>query len=116
MKLTGALQVESMQLNPIPEPNVCAMARSYSRAASSEGWSFTAASGIQGEDWLKDAFDDSNWTAAKAPLGYGEPSVAEKNGTTLELQGQPVLVRRKFSIDQKLLDSKKKFSLRVAPE
>ena len=84
--------------------------------ASSDGWSFAAASGVQGEDWLQASFDDSQWSPAKAPLGYGEPSVAEKNGTTVELQGQPVLVRRKFSIDQKLLDSKKKFSLRIASD
>ena len=84
--------------------------------ASSDGWSFAAASGVQGEDWLQASFDDSQWNPAKAPLGYGEPSVAEKNGTTVELQGQPILVRRKFSIDQKLLDSKKKFSLRIASD
>ena len=84
--------------------------------ASSDGWSFAAASGVQGEDWLQASFDDSQWNPAKAPLGYGEPSVAEKNGTTVELQGQPILVRRKFSIDQKLLDSKKKFSLQIASD
>ena len=85
-------------------------------AASSEGWSFTAANGVQGEDWVTVAFDDSKWTTAKAPLGYGEPSVAGKNGTTVELQGQPILVRRIFSLDQRLLDANKKFTLRIASD
>ena len=110
------IYVAQRELPKTSEEAVATSIEPVAIAASSEGWSFTAASGVQGEDWLGAAFDDSKWTAAKAPLGYGEPSVTEKNGTTLELQGQPVLVRRKFSIDQKLLDSKKKFSLRIASD
>ena len=85
-------------------------------AASSDGWKFTAAAGVQGDEWLKPAFDDSKWTSGKAPLGYGEPSIAEKKGTTLDVQGQPVLFRRKFSVDQKLIDSKSRFKLLVASD
>ena len=85
-------------------------------AASSDGWKFTAAAGVQGDEWLKPAFDDSKWTSGKAPLGYGEPSIAEKKGTTLDVQGQPVLFRRKFSVDQKLIDAKAGFKLLVASD
>ncbi len=85
-------------------------------AASSDGWKFTAAADVQGDEWLKPAFDDSKWTSGKAPLGYGEPAIAEKKGTTLDVQGQPVLFRRKFSVDQKLIDAKAGFKLLVASD
>ncbi len=85
-------------------------------AQSTAGWKFTAASAIKGEDWLKVAFDDGKWTAGKTPIGYGEPSIAQKKGTTLSLQGQPVLFRRKFAVDKKLIDSKSKFRLQVASD
>ena len=85
-------------------------------AQSSAGWKFSAASAIKGEDWLKLAFDDGKWTAGKTPIGYGEPSIAQKKGTTLSLQGQPVLFRRKFAVDKKLIDSKSKFRLQVASD
>ena len=85
-------------------------------AASSDGWKFIAAAGVQGDEWLKSAFDDSKWASGKAPLGYGEPSIAEKKGTTLDVQGQPVLFRRKFSVDQKLIDSGSRFKLLVASD
>ena len=85
-------------------------------AASSDGWKFIAAAGVQGDGWIQGAFDDSKWASGKTPLGYGEPSIAEKKGTTLDVQGQPVLFRRKFSIDQKLIDSKSRFKLLVASD
>ena len=85
-------------------------------AQSSAGWKFSAASAIKGEDWLKLAFDDGKWTAGKTPIGYGEPSIAQKKGTTTSLQGQPVLFRRKFAVDKKLIDSKSKFRLQVASD
>ncbi len=85
-------------------------------AQSSAGWKFSAASAIKGEDWLKPGFDDGKWTAGKTPIGYGEPSIAQKKGTALSLQGQPVLFRRKFTVDKKLIDSKSKFKLQVASD
>ena len=85
-------------------------------AQSTAGWKFTAASAIKGEDWLKVAFDDGKWTAGKTPIGYGEPSIAQKKGTTASLQGQPILFRRKFAVDKKLIDSKSKFRLQVASD
>ena len=86
-------------------------------AAASAEWRFTAASGIQGDDWLKAQYDDSNWKTGKTPLGYGEPGIiAEKKGTTIDLQGQAVLFRRKFTVSQGLLDSQKKFTLQVASD
>ena len=85
-------------------------------AASSEGWKFIAAAGVEGAAWLKQDFDDSKWMAGRAPLGYGEPSIAEKKGTALSIQGEPVLFRRKFSVDQKLIDAKSGFRLLVASD
>ncbi len=85
-------------------------------AASSDGWKFIAAAGVQGNGWIQGAFDDSKWASGKTPLGYGEPSIAEKKGTTLDVQGQPALFRRKFSVDQKLIDSKSRFKLLVASD
>lgn len=97
---------------PAPKP----VKASVVIAQSSAGWKFTAASGVKGEDWLKAAFDDGKWTAGKTPIGYGEPSIAQKKGTTVSLQGQPVLFRRKFSVNQKAIDSKSKFRLQVASD
>ena len=85
-------------------------------AASSDGWKFIAAAGVQGDAWTKPAFDDSKWTSGKTPLGYGEPSIAEKKGTTIDVQGQPVLFRRKFSVGQELIDAKSRFKLLVASD
>ncbi len=85
-------------------------------AQSTDGWSFAPASEIKGEDWLKAAFDDGKWAKGKAPLGYGEADVAKKKGKTLELRGQAILFRRKFSVEKKLVDAKKKFKLLVASD
>ena len=85
-------------------------------AQSTDGWSFVPASEIKGEDWLKVAFDDGKWAKGKAPLGYGEADVAKKKGKTLEIKGQAILFRRKFKVDKKLIDSKKKFKLLVASD
>jgi len=85
-------------------------------AQSTDGWSFAPASEIKGEDWLKAAFDDGKWAKGKAPLGYGEADVAKKKGKTLELRGQAILFRRKFSVEKKLIDAKKKFKLLVASD
>ena len=85
-------------------------------AASSDGWKFIAAAGVQGDAWTKSAFDDSKWTSGKTPLGYGEPAIAEKKGTTIDVQGQPVLFRRKFSVGQELIDAKSRFKLLVASD
>ena len=85
-------------------------------AASSDGWKFIAAAGVEGDAWTKPAFDDSKWTPGKTPLGYGEPSIAEKKGTTIDVQGQPVLFRRKFSVGQKLIDAKSRLKLLVASD
>ncbi len=79
-------------------------------AQSTDGWSFAPASEIKGEDWLKAAFDDGKWAKGKAPLGYGEADVAKKKGKTLELRGQAILFRRKFSVEKKLIDAKKEFT------
>ncbi len=85
-------------------------------AQSTDGWSFVPASEIKGEDWLKVAFDDGKWAKGKAPLGYGEADVAKKKGKTLEIKGQAILFRRKFKVDKKIIDSKKKFKLLVASD
>ncbi len=85
-------------------------------AQSSAGWKYAAASGIKGEDWIKEAFDDGKWTAGKTPVGYGEAAIAQKKGTTIDLKGQPLLFRRKFSVDKKTIDSKSKFRMLVASD
>ena len=85
-------------------------------AQSSDGWKFIAAAGVEGDDWLKTEYDDSKWAAGKTPLGYGETSLAEKKGTTIDLKGQPVLFRRKFSVDQQVIESKSKLKLQVASD
>ena len=85
-------------------------------AQSTDGWSFVPASEIKGEDWLKVAFDDGKWAKGKAPLGYGEADVVKKKGKILEIKGQAILFRRKFKVDKKIIDSKKKFKLLVASD
>ena len=96
---------------PKPAPKPAAVV-----AQSSAGWKYTAADGVKGEDWLKVAFDDGKWTAGKTPVGYGEAAIAQKKGTTIDLKGQPILFRRKFSVDKKAIDSKSKFRLQVASD
>ena len=112
-KLLPAL---SAQQAPAPKAGGEPQAAASVVAASSEGWKFIAAAGIQGDAWTKSAFDDSKWTSGKTPLGYGEPSIAEKKGTTIDVQGQPVLFRRKFSVGQEFIDAKSRFKLLVASD
>ena len=112
-KLLPGLTAEK---KPEPKPAAKPAAGLVVIAQSSDGWKFTAAAGVQGDDWLKTEYDDSKWAAGKTPLGYGETSLAEKKGTTIDLKGQPVLFRRKFSVDQKVIDSKSKFKLQVASD
>ena len=71
-----------------------------------------------GNEWLKTDFVDAKWAAGKAPLGYGEPAIDEKKGTVISdsLKGKPLLFRRKFAVDQKLIDSKAGFKLSVASD
>ena len=112
-KLLPAL---SAQQAPAPKAAGEPQAAASVVAASSDGWKFIAAAGIQGDAWTRSAFDDSKWTSGKTPLGYGEPSIAEKKGTTIDVQGQPVLFRRKFSVGQELIDAKSRFKLLVASD
>ena len=84
--------------------------------AASDGWKFTAAAGVEGETWRNPDYDDSEWKAGKAPLGYGEPAIAQKNGTTIELQGQAVLFRRKFTVSQAAIDSNSQLTLQIASD
>ena len=106
----------SAQQAPAPKASGEPQAAASVIAASSDGWKFIAAAGVQGDAWTKSAFDDSKWTSGKTPLGYGEPAIAEKKGTTIDVQGQPVLFRRKFSVGQELIDAKSRFKLLVASD
>ncbi len=110
------LPVLSAQQAPAPKAAGEPQAAASVVAASSDGWKFIAAAGIQGDAWTRSAFDDSKWTSGKTPLGYGEASIAEKKGTTIDVQGQPVLFRRKFSVGQELIDAKSRFKLLVASD
>jgi len=112
----GVPEPTSPSAKPAPKPAPKPAKAVVVIAQSSDGWSFAPASGIKGEDWIKVAFDDGKWAKGKAPLGYGEADVAKKKGKTLELKGQAILFRRKFKVDKKLIDSKKKFKLLVASD
>jgi hypothetical protein len=76
----------------------------------------SSGSGIEGDFWLKPDFDDTKWTSGKAPLGYGEAAIAEKKGSTVSEKGQSLLLRRKFTVDPKLINSKSGFELLVASD
>ena len=71
-----------------------------------------------GDEWLKPDFVDAKWTAGKAPVGYGESAIDEKEGTIVgeNLKGKPLLFRRTFAVAQELIDSKAAFKLSVASD
>jgi len=72
--------------------------------------------GGDGNEWLKPDYVDTKWIKGKAPLGYGESAISEKEGTLVNVMGRPLLFRRKFAVDQKLIDSKAGFKLLVASD
>jgi hypothetical protein len=85
--------------------------------ASSPNWKYRAASQVTGENWMKAAFRDRDWTSGKAPLGYGEEVIEQREGTTLDLTGQDVMFRRTFTVTKEMLSKKDAtFSLSVASD
>jgi hypothetical protein len=88
-------------------------------AAGSNGWKITAAAGVKAAEpqWRATNFDDKKWTAAKTPVGYGEPEINTRTGTTIKEQGQAMLLRRTIDIPSDLLARKDlKFELRIASD
>jgi hypothetical protein len=86
-------------------------------APGSEGWKITAAAGVSGENWRTAEFDDKTWTAAKAPIGYGEPEISNRKGTIIKEHGQAMLFRRTVEIPADLLARKDlRFELKVASD
>ena len=71
-----------------------------------------------GNEWLKLDFVDAKWASGKAPVGYGESAIGEKEGTIVGegLMGKPLLFRRTFAVAQELIDSKAAFKLSVASD
>lgn len=75
--------------------------------AGAPGWKFAAANGVKGTAYRNLDFDDAAWKPFEAPLGYGEDEVAGRKGTSLPLEGQPVLVRRVLDVPAELLSTKR---------
>jgi hypothetical protein len=82
----------------------------------SAGWKYTAAAGLSGDVWLRPDFDDGSWKAARTPAGYGQPFIAQKQGTTLELKEQDIAFRREFQLDDARFAAGKGFKLRIAAD
>jgi hypothetical protein len=75
---------------------------------SGPGWKFIAAAQATsvGARWQQPDFDDSSWKRGKAPIGYGEPEIAKRTGSTVAEKGQPFLLRREFDVSAELLKAK----------
>ena len=74
-------------------------------AASTGPWRYTPAraAGSTGGKWVEPTFDDSKWAQGKAPLGYGEPEIANRKGTPIAEKGQEFLFRRSVEVPAELL-------------
>jgi len=87
--------------------------------AGSSGWKMTPAAnvGVAEPKWRSVEFDDKKWTAAKAPIGYGEQEINSRKGTTIKEQGQAMAVRRTVEVPSDLLGRKElKFELKIASD
>jgi hypothetical protein len=126
VKKSGKVQTMKASLKLIdynPQRDVVAAATSEKEtttvlAAGSGGWKVTAAANVNTEKpWRGAEFDDKAWTIAKAPVGYGEPEISARKGTTIKEQGQAILLRRTIDISSDLLSRKDlRFELKVASD
>jgi hypothetical protein len=73
--------------------------------ASSDGWKFLPSARVKhaGPRWLRLNFDDTNWPAGKAPLGYGEAELEARHGTAVGEEGRPFAFRRVFEVPREVL-------------
>ncbi len=101
---------------PVVVENRVFLTSDYGAGCALLDLSGAGSSNILGNKWLKPDFDDTKWVAGKAPLGYGEPAIAEKNGFTISEKGQSLLFRRKFTVNRKVIDSKARIKLLVASD
>jgi hypothetical protein len=74
-------------------------------AESSPGWRFLPASAVRdaGNAWKLPDFDHSGWRTGKAPIGYGEAEIDQRQGTTVAEQGQDFVFRRSLDVPTDLL-------------
>ncbi len=77
-------------------------------AESAAGWRFVPAAEVQalGDRWRLPDFDDTKWRTGKAPIGYGEPELTNRKGTTIAEKGQPFVFRRAFDVPAEVLNQK----------
>jgi len=85
-------------------------------AAGADAWRYIAASEVKNDAWIKADFNHDKWTAGRAPLGNGEPIIAEKKGTTIDIMGRDLLFRREFEVDAKHLAAGVKLALLVCSD
>jgi len=73
--------------------------------ASTGPWRYISAkqAGATGGRWVGPTYDDSKWAQGKAPLGYGEPEIANRKGTMIAEKGQEFLFRRSVEVPADLL-------------
>jgi hypothetical protein len=76
--------------------------------ASSGTWKYIAVkkAGATAGKWVEANFDDSKWSAGKAPIGYGEEEIGKRKGTTIKEEGQDFLFRRAVEVPAELLERK----------
>jgi hypothetical protein len=74
--------------------------------AGAPDWKFLPANQNGNAAWAKEVFDDKAWRTGKTPVGYGEPEIATRKGTTVEEKGQPFLFRRSFEVSKDVLTAK----------
>lgn len=73
-----------------------------------DGWRYLPAPpNAEGEaSWRALEFTDAGWQLGKAPVGYGEDEIRQRQGTVIAERGIPFVFRRGFEIASDLLTAK----------
>lgn len=69
-------------------------------AEGSAEWRFLSEGNLKDKSprWTTPGFEDATWQQGKAPLGYGEPEIAKRKGTTIADKGKTFLFRKTFNV------------------
>ncbi|MDA1087573.1 MAG: FG-GAP-like repeat-containing protein [Verrucomicrobia bacterium] len=93
------------------------VARQPILSAHAEEWAYAAASDVHDDAWKEAKYQPTDvWRTGKAPLGYGEAWIREKQGTLIDLKEQNLCLRHVFTVDKAALGESDKFNLLIASD